>query len=255
VPDLKGLPLVPLHPLPCEVMGKVKGVDGADRSSVHPAPLCGRNDCSRPASARLMLDMANRVVSIDMEVAEVGAGMLCYNHAERVVVPRGWTLVDNRVIEPYLFDGAPYDIDDDLLDNHDDEPVAPVRKERKRRKLITPSESSVASKGQPDDGVVTTGEADAADGQLSMGGGSMGGGSYDFPEEYAAASDEPLATPSNKIPSTKIPSSKRSSATVDEIEADKSTSPLLARAFDMTKTRGANPKVKRPSDSPLDDLD
>jgi Protein of unknown function (DUF3499) len=237
-------------------MRKVRGIDGTDRSSDHIAPLCGRNDCSRPASARLMLDMANRVVSIDMEVDEVGAGMLCYNHAERVVVPRGWTLVDNRVIEPYLFDGAPYDIDDDSLGHEDDDaPVAPVRKERKRRKLITPSESSVGSKGQPDDGGATTGEADAADGQLSMGGGSMGGGSYDFPEEYAAASDEPLATPSNKIPSTKMPSSKRSSATVDEIEADKSTSPLLARAFDMTKTRGANPKVKRPSASPLDDLD
>jgi Protein of unknown function (DUF3499) len=233
-------------------MRKVRGIDGTDRSSDHIAPLCGRNDCSRPASARLMLDMANRVVSIDMEVDEVGAGMLCYNHAERVVVPRGWTLVDNRVIEPYLFDGAPYDIDDDSLgDEDDDVPSAPVRKERKRRKLITPSVAgTAASQGRPDDGVVTTDEDDAADGQLSM-----GGGSYDFPEEYAAASDEPLATPSNKIPSTKMPSSKRSSATVDEIEADKSTSPLLARAFDMTKTRGANPKVKRPSASPLDDLD
>ncbi len=228
-------------------MGKVKGVDGADRSSVHPAPLCGRNDCSRPASARLMLDMANRVVSIDMEVDEVGAGMLCYNHAERVVVPRGWTLVDNRVIEPYLFDGAPYDIDDDLLDDDDDDArVVPVRKERKRRKLITPSAAATAaSKGRPNDGVVTTGQDDAADGQMSM-----SGGSYDFPDAYAAAPEEPLATPS-----TKMPSNKRTSATADEVEADKSTSPLLARAFDMTKTRGANPKVKRLSASPLDDLD
>jgi hypothetical protein len=217
-------------------MRKVRSIDGTDRSPDHIAPMCGRNDCSRPASARLMLDMANRVVSIDMEVDEVGAGMLCYNHAERVVVPRGWTLQDNRVIEPYLFDGSPYDIDDDSLDEDDSAGDADnvggarassPRKERPRRKLIQPTPVDRR------DGVVTTGDDGAAesDGQLSMGSG------YDLPTEYSVAADEPRPKPSTK---------RELSAAVDEIEADKSTSPLLARAFDMTKTRGNNPKVKRP---------
>jgi hypothetical protein len=226
-------------------MRKVRGIDGTDRSSDHHIALCGRNDCSRPASARLMLDMANRVVSIDMEVDEVGAGMLCYGHSERVVVPRGWTLRDDRVIEPYLFDGAPYDVEphqglDDVLDDvpeDNDQQLrsAPVRKERKRRKLITPA--SVASgsdagnsddpKDPKDSGVTNSG----VDGQLSM------GGAYDFPTEYETAADQPRLQPSRK----------RDTATAaDEIEADRATSPLLARAFDMTKTRGANPKVKHP---------
>ncbi len=229
-------------------MRKVRGLDGDERSSINVAPLCGRNDCSRPASARLMLDMANRVVSIDMEIEEVGAGMLCYTHAERVVVPRGWTLRDDRVIEPYLFDGAPYDIDDDV-DSADEAArdeakvrakaeakvvAAAARKERKRKKLINPVQDGE-----------TTPEVEADDGQLSMADDVDDGYEvpYDLPSEYESAGDRPKTAPLSK----RTP--------VVDIEADRSTSPLLARAFDMTKTRGANPKSKRPSASPLDDLD
>ncbi len=74
------------------------------------APQCGRADCARPASARLMLDVTNRIVSIDLAIGEVGAGMLCFSHAEKIVVPRGWTLVDNRSVRPPLFDGERYEV-------------------------------------------------------------------------------------------------------------------------------------------------
>jgi hypothetical protein len=135
------------------------------------------------------------IVSIDMEIDEVGAGMLCYQHAERVVVPRGWKLEDHRVIEPYLFDGAPYDVDED--DAPDDDAVVGeqplTRKERKRRKLLRAEEAEAA------------GELD--DEQLSL------GKAYDLPEEY----DSPEES--------------------DGVAADRSTSPLLARAFDMSRTR------------------
>jgi hypothetical protein len=183
------------------------GGETPDRQLDRVAQQCGRADCSRPASARLMLDMANRVVSIDMEIDEVGAGMLCYQHAERVVVPRGWTLEDHRIINPYLFDGAPYDaaVENADLDGHNDtdtdviEGEQPLsRKERKRRKLLQ-TEASSESAGKLD---------------LS--------GSYDLPEQYqrdqADSDDESLG-----------------------VAADRSTSPLLSRAFDMSRTRGKVP--------------
>ncbi len=57
-----------------------------------------------------MLDVTNRIVSIDLAIGEVGAGMLCFSHAEKIVVPRGWTLVDNRSVRPPLFDGERYEV-------------------------------------------------------------------------------------------------------------------------------------------------
>jgi hypothetical protein len=188
------------------------GGEVPDRMLDRVAPLCGRADCSRPASARLMLDMANRVVSIDMEIDEVGAGMLCYQHAEKVVVPRGWTLEDRRVIDPYLFDGAPYDVDDEFDDEPDQADQKPNRKERRRRKLL-PQSGSHATVDPADDG------------QLSLG--SDGGGNYDLPDEYESTSTKP--DPDEAPADTKGPVI---------VEADRTTSPLLARAFDMSRTRG-----------------
>ncbi len=184
------------------------GGETPDRQLDRVALQCGRADCSRPASARLMLNITDRVVSIDMEIDEVGAGMLCYQHAERVVVPRGWTLEDHRVIEPYLFDGAPYDTatnadldndaDGDAIDG--EQPLS--RKERKKRKLLQ-AETAAESAGKFD----LADSAPAPD-------------SYDLPEEYRGNSVSDSADDSLGI------------------AADRTTSPLLSRAFDMSRTRG-----------------
>jgi hypothetical protein len=204
------------------------GGEVPDRMLDRVAPLCGRADCSRPASARLMLDMANRVVSIDMEIDEVGAGMLCYQHAEKVVVPRGWTLEDRRVIDPYLFDGAPYDVEADFDDEPDEAGQKSNRKERRRRKLLPQGGSPSSSSSSSSSSSPPTTETADADGQLSLGG--EPGGNYDLPDEYEATS---LADP---LPPIDDPKSETKSLPV--VEADRNTSPLLSRAFDMSRTRG-----------------
>ena len=66
--------------------------------------VCNRPGCARPASTRLVIDVRNLVVSVDLRVDEVGgAAVLCDQHAERIVPPRGWTIDDRRILAPRLF--------------------------------------------------------------------------------------------------------------------------------------------------------
>jgi hypothetical protein len=180
-----------------------------------------------------MLDMANRVVSIDLDIHEVGAGMLCYGHAERVVVPKGWTLEDRREHEPRLFDvGAPqerlpsnlrsdrgdsiHDEDGERgyeggsrggtrggsRDTDDDDQDVPGarRRERRRRALLQP---------EP-----------APDGQLALEG-------YDLPSEYRRGA--PVRSP--------VIDGDDADGSDGELRADRAQNPLLARAFDLTRGR------------------
>jgi hypothetical protein len=161
-----------------------------------------------------MLDMANRVVSIDLEIHEVGAGMLCYGHAERVVVPKGWTLEDRREHEPRLFDvGAPQErlpsnlrsdggeTDDSDDGAADDEAPAARRRERRRRALLRPEPTPA--------------------GQLALDG-------YDLPSEYRQGAKSPQRAAGK----TGEPGDDD-----DDLHADRAQNPLLARAFDLTKGR------------------
>lgn len=43
------------------------------------------------------------MIVIDRRVDEAGAAVLCKNHADRVTVPKGWTLDDQRDDHPRLF--------------------------------------------------------------------------------------------------------------------------------------------------------
>ncbi len=69
----------------------------ADRSSAS-ARRCARPLCGIEASATLTYDYANASVRIDA-ASPIGHPMdhdLCADHADRLVVPRGWEMEDRR---------------------------------------------------------------------------------------------------------------------------------------------------------------
>jgi hypothetical protein len=186
-----------------------------------------------------MLDMANRVVSIDLHIDEVGAGMLCYGHAERVVVPKGWTLEDLRVHEPRLFDVGrpenrlepslvsdsgrrPYDLADEDSESESgaEGEAASKRKERKRRRLLPTKDS-------------TSRELQVTPGQMAFNG-------YDLPSEYDG--------PHTKDHQADV---RFDHEDLDERPSDTSpdpeANPLLARAFDVTRSRRTPAQFRSPS--------
>ena len=192
-----------------------------------------------------MLDITNRVVSIDLAIGEVGAGMLCFSHAERIVVPRGWTLVDNRTVRPPLFDGERYEVPAPAVPLPPVEvatPLTPKRRDRKRRSALPGAAKSIAESmscadvtdyenGQPEQFDLRSDTAPAFldPREVSSAGRVLRDdievvvdvtvdegeydGQYDLPAEY------------------------RDTALVDIEEPDRTASPLLARAFDMTRTK------------------
>ena len=65
--------------------------------------ICSRPTCQRPPTATLTYDYAASVATI----AGLGAPHpmqydLCDLHTDRLSVPVGWTLVDQRVVAPVL---------------------------------------------------------------------------------------------------------------------------------------------------------
>jgi hypothetical protein len=67
--------------------------------------LCGRPGCSDRASVVYGMRPEDLVFWIDAlpDVIEHGAGVLCLRHANTMVMPRGWTLDDQRDPELRLF--------------------------------------------------------------------------------------------------------------------------------------------------------
>jgi hypothetical protein len=64
----------------------------------HTARTCDRPVCSAPALASLRFDYASRhawLHDLDAE-PDPHAHDLCADHADRLVVPRGWTFADRR---------------------------------------------------------------------------------------------------------------------------------------------------------------
>jgi hypothetical protein len=192
-----------------------------------------------------MLDMANRVVSIDLHVDEVGAGMLCYGHAERVVVPKGWTLEDQRVHEPRLFDvgrpenrlepslasetGRPYDHAQDDTNNESDdanEAGVPRRKERKRRKLL-PTKDTGASESHP--------TPQPTPGQMAFNG-------YDLPSEYDSLPEE-----FDRDEAVDLQPIEDLDELLSDTSPDREANPLLARAFDVTRSRQTPAQFRTPA--------
>ena len=91
-----------------------------------------RPGCDRPAAARLSYDTISCQVWLDQMPERLGPVQeICQFHAERLTVPRGWTLCDRRVDEPALFepDARAVRLGPDPLDAEGDDPVAaPTRR-------------------------------------------------------------------------------------------------------------------------------
>jgi hypothetical protein len=205
-----------------------------------------------------MLDIGLRVVSVDMNIHDVGAGLLCYGHAERIVVPRGWTLVDEREHSPRLFDvgqptrrlppstsattaRGPFDVERedgsgvgadraDSPDSADDTPDSErkPRREKRRRRIFTELENRSDPNGADPNGAGGTADRD---GQLSF-------GAYDLPGAYQDLADRRTEHASARVDvNANLEDSEDSEDREDAAEPDQRTSPLLARAFDLSKSR------------------
>ncbi|MEM9711950.1 MAG: hypothetical protein AAGA17_07005 [Actinomycetota bacterium] len=65
------------------------------------AGLCARTGCAEVVRALLLFDpVAGSARLIDVDDDIVGAVHLCSEHADRVNVPSGWALTDDRTEEP-----------------------------------------------------------------------------------------------------------------------------------------------------------
>lgn len=68
---------------------------------------CSRPTCQRAPTATLTYDYASSVATIErLSAPHPMQYDLCDLHTERLSVPRGWTLVDQRVMAPLLDLGA-----------------------------------------------------------------------------------------------------------------------------------------------------
>lgn len=64
---------------------------------------CSRPTCQRAPIATLAYDYAGRVVTLEALSAPHPMHYdLCELHTERLSVPKGWTLVDQRVLAPVV---------------------------------------------------------------------------------------------------------------------------------------------------------
>ena len=65
--------------------------------------MCSRPDCAERGVARALIEPGDRRIIVDRRVHDAGAAILCAAHADRVTVPKGWTLDDRREDNPRLF--------------------------------------------------------------------------------------------------------------------------------------------------------
>jgi Protein of unknown function (DUF3499) len=65
--------------------------------------ICSRPECADRAVARVVIDAQNCCIIVDKRIEEPGAALMCLRHADRVTVPKGWSLDDRRDDNPRLF--------------------------------------------------------------------------------------------------------------------------------------------------------
>ncbi len=163
-----------------------------------------------------MIDVARRVVTMDLRVGEVGgAAALCSLHADKVIPPREWTLDDQRAMVPELFPtpqrerGGVFDAiaEGELGDD------AKRRKRRRRRRSEGDEGPEFLVGGDEQLAFDKDDDRDNPSGALDGLGDDIDDNAdepYDLPEDYVAPKKKP-------------------------VEPDKPTGPLLARAFDNAK--------------------
>jgi hypothetical protein len=62
--------------------------------------VCGRPGCEEPATVTFGFDGARGAVWLHPIDEPEGSGLLCSHHADTLVVPKGWTLHDERAGKP-----------------------------------------------------------------------------------------------------------------------------------------------------------
>ena len=163
--------------------------------------VCSRPTCNVVARARFSFDSLNRLIILDRKLDEWGgSGNLCENHADRLVVPRGWALDDRRVAEPTLFPTTKFETGGRLS------PLA-----RTARRLVNPE--AHPSTPLPLDG----------------------GDTYSLPDGYVDRFDEAMTAPLPGFDSAP----KRSGRHYDDGSGpgDDADTPLLNKAFDNEESR------------------
>lgn len=153
------------------------------------------------ARARFSFDSLNRLIILDRKLDEWGgSGVLCQDHADRLVVPRGWALDDRRVAEPTLFPTTKFETGGRLS------PLA-----RTARRLVNPE--AHPSTPLPLDG----------------------GDTYSLPDGYVDRFEEALSTP---LPGMDT-APHRSGRHYDDGSGpgDDADTPLLNKAFDAEESR------------------
>lgn len=190
--------------------------------------ICSRPDCAERAVARVLIEPTECRIVVDRRVELAGAAILCAAHADRVTVPKGWTLDDRREDSPRLFGVGRFN--------------EPAKSSRERlRRLPEAIAAAVA--------------------QLPLDGADP----YDMPPKYEQASKNPIAHPNARRESSLPPPDGSPAFTARGIEPRVSVTdralararerqltgaggapiftdtasrgPLLARAFDAARSR------------------
>lgn len=162
--------------------------------------VCARPTCNAVATTRFSFDSRDRFIILDRRLDEWGgSGVLCEAHADRLTVPRGWSLDDRRIAEPRLF----------AVHKFEATKLSPVA--RTARRLVQPE--AHPSTPLPLDG----------------------GDTYALPDGYVDRFEEALSSP---LPGLD-PARRSSGRHYDDGSADPQdqATPLLDRAFDATESR------------------
>jgi hypothetical protein len=192
--------------------------------------VCDRPGCSRPAAARLVIDVRHLVVTVDDRLDDVGgAAQLCAKHAERIIPPRGWTVDDHFNLRPRLFQmEAEADPDPAAA------PAEPTGRIRRVRKRLGADEQLLLEPGAPYE--LPEGYAEVP-----------GNGSEPNNRDEHAATDRP---PPEHAGSTTYPARPGDAEDPPELEPDATVNPMLARAFEHVRAQPRPGLPLPPGDGP-----
>lgn len=166
-----------------------------------------RPGCDRDAATRLTYDPIGCEVWLDDLAERVGRHQeICALHAERLTVPRGWSLSDRRSAEPPMF----------VTTSAEAAPAAPEPRRRRRRRRDDAAGDTAAQTLELFETLRQELAAVPADPEPEP-----------EPEPVVAVEPEPEPEPEQPEPEPDLPS--------DELPAAlRATSPLLSRAFAAT---------------------
>lgn len=123
------------------------------------ARLCDRPGCDRPAAARLGFDPVSCSVWLDPLLERPGRSQeICDLHAERLTVPRGWMLCDQRTWTPEPEPEPPA-----VEPETEPEPEPEPERRSRRRMPTSPLLARAFAANGPQQSVLTQGSAPLPD--------------------------------------------------------------------------------------------